>query len=298
VRAGPIALATIVLAAGCGGADSSGREAAPRPPEERVVDRGRINDPEYPIAVRDLSLPARRGRVEAYVAAAARTAPRAAVVYVHGQGGDRQQLLVPATWLAARGAVAVTITAPSSRARPQGPLQGVEALEWQRDLARRDVDAVRAALDYLAGRPDVDATRLGLVGWSAGARTGALAAGSERRLRAVVLMSGGAEPVSAYVDASPPHLRLEVRRVLSGVDPLRSLARSRASVLIQNGRRDEVVPKPALELLAEAAPEGADVRWYDAPHELNDAAFRDQLAWLRRELALEGPPVRGARTGP
>jgi uncharacterized protein len=296
VRAGTIAFAALALAAGCGG--SSEPEATSRPPEPRVVDRGRINDADYPIAVRDLSLPVQGGRVDAYVAAPTGTERRAAAVYVHGQGGDRQQLLVPATWLAARGAVTITITAPSSRARPPRALRGVDALEWQRDLARRDVGAVGAAVDYLAGRPDVDPGRIGFVGWSAGARTGALVAGSERRLRALVLMSGGADPVSAYVDASPPHLRLQVRRVLSAVDPLAALAKSPAAVLIQNGRQDEVVPRSALEALAAAAPAGATVRWYDAPHELGDAAWRDQLEWLERELAIEGPPVRGAQTGP
>jgi hypothetical protein len=40
------------------------------------------------------------------------------------------------------------------------------------------------------------------------------------------------------------------------------------------------------------------VRRYDAPHELDDAAFRDQLEWLEQELAVDGPPVPGAETGP
>ena len=289
----PLALALFALA-GCGG--SSSPEPAAAPP--RPIDRGRVNDAAYPIAVRDVSLPVRGGRVDAYVAVPPARSRRPAAVYVHGQSGDRQQLLVPATWLAARGAVTMTITAPSTTARPPQGLRGVRALEWQRDLARRDVEAVRRAVDYLAGRPDVDPERVGFVGWSAGARTGALAAGGEPRIRAFVLMSGGAEPVSAYVDASPPHLRLAVRRVLSAVDPLSAIARTRSRILLQNGRRDEVVPRPALEALAEAAPAGAVVRWYAAPHELNDAAFRDQLDWLERELRIDGPPARGAETGP
>ena len=292
-----VAAAALVLAVGCGG--SGGRASAPAAePEPRPIDRGRVNEAAYPIAVRDVSLPVSDRRVDAYVAAPPARGRRPAAIYVHGQGGDRTQLLVPATWLAARGAVGLTLTAPSSTARPPAGLSGIDALEWQRDLARRDVAAVRAAVDYLAGRRDVDPRRIGFVGWSAGARTGALAAGTERRIRAFVLMSGGAEPVSAYVDASPPHLRLAVRRVLRSVDPLAAIADARAAILIQNGRRDEVVPRRALEHLARAAPDDATVRWYDAAHELGDAAFRDQLAWLERELRIDGPRVRGAKAGP
>jgi hypothetical protein len=29
------------------------------------------------------------------------------------------------------------------------------------------------------------------------------------------------------------------------------------------------------------------VQWYDAGHELNDAATKDRLAWLRKQLAVK-----------
>jgi dienelactone hydrolase len=296
VRAGPIALATLVLAAGCGG---SSEPTAKPDPVPRVTDRGRINDPNFPIAVRDVSFAVPGGRVQAYLVVPPGSKRRAAAVYVHGQGGDRQQLLVPATWLAARGAVTIAITAPSSTAAPPPGISGVPALEWQRDVVRRDLAAVRGAVELLARRPDVDAARIGYVGWSAGARTGALLAGSERRIRAFALMSGGAEPLSAYVDQAPEELRDDVARILGSVDPLQEIAKARpGTLLLQNGRRDNVVPVSALELLAEAAPSGTRVRWYDAAHQLGDAAFRDQLAWLEEKLRIDGPPVEGAKTGP
>ena len=53
----------------------------------------------------------------------------------------------------------------------------LNALRRQRDLAVADVVAVRRGLDLLAARPDVDPKRLGFLGYSAGARTGALLAG-------------------------------------------------------------------------------------------------------------------------
>lgn len=281
MRAATIVLAALAFAAGCGG--SSGTEEADDVPER--------------IAVEQLTLRVDLTQIPAYVVAAPGEQARAAAVYVHGQGGDREELLEHARWLAARGAVAVTITAPSSGVEPE-TVVGLEALQRERDLARLDVAAVSAAVDYLTGRPDVDAAHIGFVGWSAGARLGALVAGSEPRIRAYVLMSGGADPVSAYVEQAPPEFRADVQRVLGDIDPLEAIARSKAAFLIQNGSRDEVVPRRALEHLASAAPEGADVRWYDAAHGLGDAAFRDQLEWLERELGIEGPAVRGVETGP
>ena len=54
--------------------------------------------------------------------------------------------------------------------------------------------AVRRAVDLLRAGREVDPNRIGLVGWSLGARVGAVTAGVEPRLHAVVLMSGGAMP--------------------------------------------------------------------------------------------------------
>jgi len=69
-------------------------------------------------------------------------------------------------------------------------------------------------------------------------------------------------------------------------------------LLLQNGRKDAVVPKAALGAIVAAAPRGTDVRWYPAGHGLTIAAFRDQLDWLSRKLPIRGPAVAGAKTGP
>jgi dienelactone hydrolase len=300
--------AVVLLASGCGGSD----ETAPSPPPPpaspfaydasaplAVRDRGRVNEA-YPIAVRDVSYASAGGRVEAYLAVPPARGRRPGAVVLHGSGGDRGQLLLNGLWLAGRGAVTIAITAPSATAAADASrgLSPRQALRRQRDLAVRDAVAVRRALDLLAVRPDVDPARLGFLGWSAGARTGAVLAGVEPRLDGLVLMSGGAAPVSQYVAQAPAELRPEVRRLLGEVDPLRYVRRARPErLLLQNGRRDEVVPRAALDALAGAAPTGAEVRWYDAGHELDLAAYRQQLDWLADRLGA-GPVVRGARTGP
>lgn len=305
------ALALSLTLAGCGGSDEAAETTpAPAPTASTpfdydasrplaVRDAGRANK-NYPVVLRDISFASPGGRVQGFLALPPGKPRRPGVVYVHGSGGDRGQLLVQAMWLAGRGSVTLAITAPSSTAA-QGTSQGltpVQGLRRQRDLAVRDVVAVRRAVDLLRSRPEVDPSRLGYVGWSAGARTGALLAGVERRIGSFVLMSGGAAPVSVYASQAPVALRDDVRRLLGPVDPLRAIARARpGSLLLQDGRQDAVVPRAALEDLAAATPDGTDIRWYDAGHELDTKAYRDQLDWLARKLAIHGR-VRGALTGP
>ena len=258
------------------------------------VDRGRVNTRRYPLAVHDVSYSSGLRRVEGYLVLPPGRGRRPAVVFVHGSGGDRTELLRQAGWLAARNVVTLTITAPSASARLTASTPEA-ALAQTRATAVADVVAVRRAVDLLRSLRAVDPARIGYVGWSAGARTGTLLAAAEPRLRALVLLSAGAAPVSAYAAAVPPALRPRVRRVLRSIDPLRYVAQARpGSLLLEDGRRDEIVPRGALLNVVHAAPRGTAVRWYDTSHALDRKAYRDAFAWLARKLRILGPPVRGA----
>src|SRR5439155_8700631 len=119
-------------------------------------------------------------------------------------------------------------------------------LRREQQSSADDVVAVRRAVDFLDTRPSIDPHRIGLVGWSSGARTGAVVAGVEPRIRTFVLMSAGAVPVSDYAKIAPSSLRSEITRVLGTIDPLRWIAHARpGSIFLQDGLHDEVVPKPA-----------------------------------------------------
>ena len=295
----------LLLVAGCGGSSEQSSSPARGPfaydavQPLRFADRGRVNA-RYPIKIDDVSYTAGRDRIAAFLVVPPSGGKRLpAVIYVHGSGGDRRQLVVPATWLASRHAIGLVITAPSATApAPTGGSPKAE-LRRQARLEERDVIAVRRGIDLLRGRPDVDPSRVGYVGWSAGARTGAIVAGVEHRFRTVVLMSGGATPISSYAARAPASLRPAIRRYLGAVDPLRYVPRATGSaLLLQDGRRDQIVPRSALDALAHAAPADTTVRWYDADHGLNAKAYHDQLVWLARKLQLSGPPVKGTLTGP
>ena len=294
---------TLVLAsalAACGG-----NEAADEGPfayeAERslaVLDRG-VVDRDYPIAIHDVSYAAGDDTVDAFLAVPPGEKRRAAVVYVHGAGSTRDSMIGPALWLAARGAVTLAITAPSSAASPPAASGTLDRLEWHKALEIRDVIAVRRAVDLLAARDDVDPGRLGFVGWSAGARTGALLSSVEPRLHSLVLISGGSAPVSEFVQAAPTDLRAQVDDVMSSIDPLHYIAQARpGSLLLQAGRRDAVIPPKSLQRLIDAAPKRTKVLWYDAGHPLGPVAYRDHMRWLGEQLGITGPMVPGAKSGP
>ena len=295
-----LGLLAAVLATGCGGAQNGGESAfdydAAAP---LALEEGARLGRQAPLVVREVSFASGDSRVEGYLVAPPRSGgPLPAVVYLHGSGGDRSQLLPLAAWLAARGAVALTLTLPSGRAEPPTGAPPEETLRWQRDTIVADGVAVRRALDLLSADERVDPDRLGLVGWSFGGRLGAIVAGVDDRVRAAVLMSVGAVPVSEYVAAAPADLRDDVEETLPPVDPLTQIANAKGALLLQAGRSDSIVPQRALRAVADSAPEGARLTWYAAEHDLNDSASRDQLDWLEENLEIDGPPVAGAETGP
>lgn len=206
-----------------------------------------------------------------------------AVVIVHGAGGTRRELLGQARTLARAGAVALTITMPST-AHPLPPATTIGGLlAGARHTQLRDAAAVRTAARYLAARDDVDPRRLGYLGWSAGAKTGTFVTGT---FRALALLSAGADPVAKFVAVAPPSAREEVRRALTPVDPIRAISHARpGTVLLEDGRRDAVVPRSALENVIHAAPARTTVRWYDAGHALDAKAWADARAWLLARLS-------------
>jgi dienelactone hydrolase len=298
-----LALGVVMLAAGCGG----GKAAAPRPSlfgYDRSAplafrDRGVVNHG-YPIEVRDVSYASPRGgRVSAYLVVPPGKGPFPAVLYLHGSGEDRTGLVVPAAWLAARGAVGLAIDSAFVKAPGPAPTDPVTRLERERDLTAQTVVDLRRGVDVLASLPQVDSKRIGFVGYSAGAKIGAILAGVEPRIHAFDLMSGRSAPVDAFVAAAPQSLRAPVRSALGAVDPLRFVRRARPGALFfQDGLDDTVVPHAQLAALAAAGSKPKRIRWYRADHSLDAQAFRDQLAWLSRELGIHGPPVPGSRTGP
>ena len=151
--------AVIAFTAGCGGTKSE-PESSPFAYDASAplsyVDRGVVNHG-YPIAVHDVSFTSSGKRVDAMLVVPPGKGPFPAVVYLHGTGGDRTELLVPATWMAARGVVALTLTMPADA---KGTGTALQRLGAQREAAVAAVVATRRAVDVLETLPRVDDDRI------------------------------------------------------------------------------------------------------------------------------------------
>jgi dienelactone hydrolase len=295
-----LALLTVVLAlTGCGSETQDEGPFAYDESQPLAYDDQGVVDPDYPVAVHDVSYGSGTNRIQAFLVVPPGDGPFPAAVYVHGAGSDRLSMLGPATWLAARGAITLAISAPSGSAGEPEGATGVARLEAHRDLEVGDVVAVRRAVDLLSERDDVDPDRIGYVGWSAGARTGSILAGVEPRLHALVLVAAGAAPVAEYVAAAQPKDKEDVERVMSSIDPLTFISHADPdALLVQEAEKDLVIPRTAIDALVAAAPEGTEVRWYDADHTMGPTAYAEHLDWLQERLEITGPSVPGAQTGP
>ena len=224
-----------------------------------------------------------------------------AVIYMHGSGGNRLEDLAQATWMAARGAVTMTITSPFERPDAPAPLSGIAGIQQQRDLTIQAIVDLRRAVDVLQARPDVDRRRIGFVGWSSGARMGALLASAEHRIRAYVLQSGGSPPLSDYLEAAPASLRPQLSQLLGAVDPLTAISPCTPVAAAVRGRaqghgRPARRPGQWARCRSEQAPSSCA----GTGRATRRRSRRRATRWRgsRRSSRSTGPPVRGAQTGP
>lgn len=126
------------------------------------------------LALLDVSLRPPSGEVRGWYAASRN---RAAVIFAHGMESDRRALLAEARCLVHSGFGVLMLDLPgwgesAGRATWDGP----------------EIAALRAGVDWLASRPDVDSTRIGGLGFSMGSAMMVLAGAADRRLRALALL--------------------------------------------------------------------------------------------------------------
>lgn len=253
------------------------------------------------VRVHDISYASTKGgRVSAYLVVPAGKGKFAGIVFMHGRPGSRSTFLDEALSLAKAGAVALLIDAPFSREgesrRDFDPT--VTKPEADRDIYVQTVVDLRRGVDLLLSRADVDSKRLGFIGHSYGAHTGAILAGVEKRVRAFVIMSGAPSLTEFLRNSSVPAI-VETRNsltkeqqeryftTLAAVDPINYIGHARlAALFLQFGKKDAYPAEQVAARYAQAASEPKLVRFYDAGHELNDEARRDRAAWLRERIGL------------
>jgi uncharacterized protein len=170
-----------------------------------------------------------------------------------------------------------------------------------------DISDARKALDVLEAQPDVDPTRLGVLGLSWGGAVAACVAGRDERVKTTVLWAapstaGGWHPPYQTVDGyevAEFFGNLIGRQFFDGCEglqPIEEIKRTRSRVLIVHSRADEAVPfesaQQYVRILAAAGIAHDFVELNDADHALMRSDWeRDVLVrtveWLRRNLAGE-----------
>ena len=286
-------LAVAVVLAGCGGSGTADQRklaapfaydaTAPFQLESKPAKLGGKG-----VAVRDISFagPAKTP-LQGYLIVPSGAGPHPAIFYAHGGGGDRTELLEEAVAMARQGAVTLALTMSYSPARPTRLPPGIDGV---RANARVDLEAVRETLrsvDLLRTLPTVDKDRIAYVGWSAGARTGAIVAGVDHRIRAFDLLAGGALPMSTYIAQAPKEWQPELKPLFAKIDPLRYVGHAAPSALLfQDGSNDDVMSREELTTLAKQGSEPKEVRWYETGHVPTPKTWAESRRWLAQKLGL------------
>ena len=213
---------------------------------------------------------------------------RAAVVLVHGGGGDRMGTRSHAELLARHG-YGVLLYDSRGRGESAGSPNAL-GWEWEND--------VEGALAYLAARPEVDDDRIGGVGLSTGADVLLEVAAQRRELAAVVAEGASIRSFEDYRNAgldalAPMSLTLMTTvRVLSGSapgEPLKDLVReiSPTPLLLIAAGRGAAGPGGGeyglAQLYAEAAREPVEL--WRLPKGRHTAAIREQPEEYERRVA-------------
>lgn len=228
--------------------------------------------------------------MRAYLVLPAGTGPSPAVIYLHWLSNDatanRSEFLDEGIALAGNGVASFHIqgrfpwvTSPSGADADRAGILG-------------QLIDLRRVVDYLANRPEIDRSRLAIVGHDFGAMYAALLAGLDDRLQTAVIMAGAPHWADWFVKYWRPlgsMSEADYRARLADIDPVVLLAGvAPRPVLLQWATQDLFVDGAHRDEFV-AASETATSKIYDAQHKLDDpVAIADRDDWLIQQLQPGG----------
>jgi len=152
-----------------------------------------------------------------------------------------------------------------------------------------DVALLRRCVDLVAARPGVDPARIGVVGHDFGGMHSIVLGTVDRRPAAYVLIAAVPRWADWFLPFwDIPEDRIDYLRAMRPLDPIEHIGGvGPARVLLQFGRRDFfIAPMTGLELKA-SAPEGTELKAYDAEHDMADVEIQsDRTAFLEAGLSV------------
>jgi alpha-beta hydrolase superfamily lysophospholipase len=233
----------------------------------------------------DVAIGPQNYHIEGYLTHSAENGRRPGLLVLNGGEGNVDRCVKMSQGIAAMGIQVACVNIPGYGSS-SGP---------SRFVGQPSVLASRRALDILAGRTDVDPTRLAVWGLGHGAVAAGLLMDYDSRPRALILQSGFYDPVTLWPQA-PLRTKLSILRE---VWPSKRILKERSviahlppklecSVLIMHGERDNRVPVDQAVKLADALRvRGAKVstRYFpQASHDLGKRVEPELRAFLRDNL--------------
>jgi len=172
--------------------------------------------------------------------------------------------------------------------------------EFSEMTVSREIEDAEAALDFLAGRPEADSKRLGVLGLSLGGCIAACLAGRDVRVRALVLWAAVAHLGrlrDRLLPAFGDHRVLDMEgwpvgrafyEELPSIQPLDAVAGYAGPSLVVHGAKDETVPPSDASDYRLAL--GGRCRVHlvkDADHVFSGLGFKSEAISVSREFLLE-----------
>ena len=245
--------------------------AAPRRPHHQTPG-------DFGLTACPLRIPATGGKTlfAWWVPTATRAAlPSAAVLVIHGWGVNAAMMLPAMLPLHAAGMAVLLIDARCHGASDEEDFMSMP----------RFAEDIASGLDWLHQRPEVDATRLAVLGHSVGAAAALLCAARRRDVAAVVSLSAFAHPTALMRRmltgrrvpwmplgwALTRYVQHVIGARLDDIAPVTTLPALTCPVLLVHGVDDEVVPYADALRLQAASGGRAELLPVDAGHDLSDA---------------------------
>ena len=221
-----------------------------------------------------------------------RQGPQPAILVAHPATLDKANdyVLYPAREWVERGAVCVTIDQAGHGDRAHRPVSVEDFMRYpQRRAAmtyQTAVDWMRT-LDYLLARPpdespQIDAQRVGFVGFSMGGMRGATFVGLDDRVRVAVFCISGAAQSQPSDEAG--------RLAQATTDPAVFAPLMHHPTLVVAGERDDIVPPDAAQRFYDAMPEPREIAWGPYGHwDFMPQGLTPVWPFLERTLLPETP---------
>jgi pimeloyl-ACP methyl ester carboxylesterase len=207
--------------------------------------------------------------------------PFPVVIWTVGSAGNSLEWLPYAGALAKKGYAGLLLDETPGMWRDKAVSDG-KALVNYAVHARRGIDVLETL-------PKIDATRIGFVGWSAGAQLGALLSGVDDRIKAFVLIGLTTTDTTTWSAEWKKNMEAKGGSVkgyaaqMSSFDPALYISRNAASRFLFMWGDKEGRPAPVRRWQRDAAPKYSEWRLFKGYHQY-EAAFPYAYTWVEENL--------------